>query len=318
MSVATAIDTGGLAVITGGASGFGLAVAERLARNGMPVAILDVSAAELAAAEQKLGAACQAGAGAGKGVLAVRCDVSKFDECQAAQKAVAAAFPGVPLALLFNNAGIMGPAASKILEGGPEAWASIFSVNVFGAVHILKAFLPGMIAGGPLPSGKKSLVVTTSSVVGLLNHNTGPYSVSKMAATALCEQLALELEALGAAAAHVSPHSLHPTVAGTNFLTSREADGSKAMDETLKNVMLKQGISTAEDIIDGLFRGLDEGKHYIIVDHKLDVPTPQQIARRMEDQMAGRRPRRPEQLGLLLLLEDPAAFRARRRERSRL
>ena len=59
---------------------------------------------------------------------------------------------------------------------------ALLQVNVFGAVNILKAFVPGMIAAGPLASGKASFVVTTSSVVGLLNHVTGPYTVSKMAA----------------------------------------------------------------------------------------------------------------------------------------
>ena len=72
----------------------------------------------------------------------------------------------------------------------------MFKVNVFGAVNIIKAFLPGMIEAGPMASGKKSYVVTTSSVVGLLNHNIGPYSVSKFATTALCEQLSIELEGM--------------------------------------------------------------------------------------------------------------------------
>jgi NAD(P)-dependent dehydrogenase (short-subunit alcohol dehydrogenase family) len=99
---------------------------------------------------------------------------------------------------------------------------------VFGAVNIIKNFLPGMIAAGPLPSGKKTFIVTTSSVVGLLNHNIGPYSCSKMAATAVCEQLSHELETMGDAAAHISPRSLHPTVAATNFLSGRNADGEQA------------------------------------------------------------------------------------------
>eukprot|EP01045_Picozoa_sp_COSAG04_P035357 COSAG04_NODE_8128_length_1020_cov_1.014115_2_plen_126_part_01 len=116
---------------------------------------------------------------------------------------------------------------------------------VFGALNIIKAFVPSMIEAGPLPSGKPTYVVTTSSVVGLFNgikpffpgssffpsltqklraHSggTGPYIASKMAATALCEHLSIELQNLGDAAAHVSAHSLHPSVGATNFFTSRD------------------------------------------------------------------------------------------------
>merc|ERR1719433_667592 len=171
-----------------------------------------------------------------------------------------------------------------------------------------------MIDAGPLPSGKKSLVVTTSSVVGLLNHNIGPYSVSKMAATAVAEQLAIELEALGERAAHVSPRSLHPTAAATNFMRMRDADGTPQLGEEFKMMLAKGGTSTADDIVDGLFKGLDADKHYIIVDHPLDIPSTEQIAMRLEDQVAGRRPRKPEQLGMMLMLEDAKAFSERRKK----
>eukprot|EP00420_Gonyaulax_spinifera_P017343 CAMPEP_0197894570 /NCGR_PEP_ID=MMETSP1439-20131203/35892_1 /TAXON_ID=66791 /ORGANISM="Gonyaulax spinifera, Strain CCMP409" /LENGTH=362 /DNA_ID=CAMNT_0043514933 /DNA_START=39 /DNA_END=1125 /DNA_ORIENTATION=- len=312
MSVAAAIDTDGVAVITGGASGFGLTVAERLAGKGMRVAVLDVSADELKTAEAKL----KGVAGADR-VCALRCDVGSFSEVKAAQAAVAAAFPGNRVSFLFNNAGIHGQNPGQIVAGDAvEAWPRIFSVNVFGAVHTLKAFLPSMIDAGPLPSGKKTLVVTTSSVVGLLNHNLGPYSVSKMAATAVAEQLSLELQAMGEPAAHISPHSLHPTVAATNFLGMRDADGSKMMGDDLKEAFLKFGTSSADDIINGLFKGLDEGKYYIVVDHALDIATSKQIAKRMEDQMAGRRPRKPEQLGMLLMMDDMEAFKERKKKLS--
>ena len=75
-------------------------------------------------------------------------------------------------------------AGGIIADPSPDtiaAWQTIFNVNVFGQVNILKAFAPAMIAAGPLASGKKAFIVTTSSVVGLLNHVVGPYSISKMA-----------------------------------------------------------------------------------------------------------------------------------------
>merc|ERR1712060_285260 len=123
----------------------------------------------------------------------------------------------------------------------------------------------------------KSVVVTTSSVVGLLNHNIGPYSVSKFAVTAMCEQFSHELEDMGTKAAHISPHTLHPTVGATNFLTGRKADGQQKFSGLPLADFAKAGMTTAEDVIDGLFKGLEEGKSYIVVDHQLDVPTHKQV-----------------------------------------
>lgn len=312
MSVAKVIDTSkdGLAVITGGASGFGFNMATRLIKNGMAVAVLDVSDKELANAEKELKALN------GGEYLGVKCNVTKIEDCEAAAKAVAAGFPNKKISLLFNNAGISGRAGDpnvpeRIISGTSAAWRPVFEVNVFGAVNIIKAFVPGMIEKGPLSSGKKSFVVTTSSVVGLLNHNIGPYSVSKMATTAVCEQFSHELESMGDKAAHVSPRSLHPTVAATNFLTGRGEDSVQTRGDEMKQGFAAAGSATADYIVDGLFKALDEDKFYCVVDHATDIPTSKQVAMRMEDQMTGRRPRVPEQLGSILKLMEPAKYKAR-------
>lgn len=67
--------------------------------------------------------------------------------------------------------------SNRIIEGDAAHWPKVFGVNVFGAMHIVKVFVPHMIKDGPLQSGRKSFIVTTSSVVGLVNHVPGPYSV---------------------------------------------------------------------------------------------------------------------------------------------
>ena len=254
--ISSVIDTSGVAVVTGGASGLGFEVASRLSRAGMAVVILDVaSTADLAAAEAALiagASACASSNDTHPSAMAVRCDVTQFAACRAAAAAVEAAFPRRRITFLHNNAGIMGdPAAGQILAGPPpdKNWANIFAVNVFGTANILKAFLPGIIESGAAPSGKPSLVVTTSSVVGLVNHIPGPYSLSKFAVTAMCEQLSHELDAMGPAAAHISPHSLHPTIAATGLF----GGGAKAA-----RALEASGVTTAGAIIDGLFRGLDE------------------------------------------------------------
>eukprot|EP00932_Pfiesteria_piscicida_P007405 SRR837773.1748.p2 GENE.SRR837773.1748~~SRR837773.1748.p2 ORF type:complete len:337 (+),score=146.26 SRR837773.1748:53-1012(+) len=316
MAVAKCIDLAGVAVITGGAAGFGREAAARLLRQGMPVALLDVSMGELEATAAALKAEAEKVPGKPQ-VLALKCDVTKFADCQQAAKDVAAAFPDRPVAFLFNNAGIAGRDTGKILSGAAEAWPPIFNVNLFGAMHIIKSFVPGMVKRGPLPAGKKAHIVTTSSVVGLLNHNPGAYSVSKFAVTAMCEQFNIELQGMKDKAAHISSHSLHPTVSGTDFLTARGEDASKGMGDMLKDAALAAGASTATDILDGLFRGLDEGKFYILVDHPYDVPTASQIRMRMEDQAEGGRPRAPEQVAVLLALKSPKKFEARKQSMSK-
>lgn len=163
--ISDAIDTSCVAVITGGASGFGFETATRLLNAGMSCAILDVSEAELAAASKKMKDLAP-----GVSVLAQRCNVAVADDCVAAAAAVEAAFPDKKISFLFNNAGIQGPSSAGGIIADPSpgtisAWQTVFNVNVFGAVNILKAFVPGMIGAGALASGKSALVVTTSSVV---------------------------------------------------------------------------------------------------------------------------------------------------------
>ena len=143
----------------------------------MRVALLDVFAEKLQEAADSCGA------------VPFVCDVTDAASCQQAAADIEAEWPGVAISFLFNNAGI-NDQTSKVLTSSPEDWQTVFSVNVFGAVNILQAFTPSMLAR-PLPSGKPSRLVTTSSVVGLLNHSSGPYTASKMAVTAIIEQFSL-------------------------------------------------------------------------------------------------------------------------------
>jgi NAD(P)-dependent dehydrogenase (short-subunit alcohol dehydrogenase family) len=282
----------------------------RLVRAGANVALLDISRQELAAAVEKL---------ASPTAKAIHCDVTSWDDCQAAVGRVSRAFPGLRVTFLWNNAGIAGRGGlEKVLGANPRVWPQVFSVNVFGAVHILKAFVPPMVEAGPLPSGKACHVVTTSSVVGLLNHAPGAYSCSKFAVTALCEHVAIELEQMGARAAHVHPHSLHPTVAATNFLGVRNAQGEKRVDVDL-GALQRGGITTAADVVDGLVAGLERDDSYIVVDHPLDVPTNDQLATRLVDVAARTRPRMPQLLfGSLMLQGDQAAVENRKMQLSKL
>ena len=99
------LDKNGLAVITGGASGFGYETSKRLLSSGMSVCILDVSEKELQAAKVTLmSIAKQSGAR----VFGFKCNVTAIDDCIAAQRAIASEFPNKKISFLFNNAGIQG------------------------------------------------------------------------------------------------------------------------------------------------------------------------------------------------------------------
>ena len=97
-SLPASVDQSGVVVITGGASGFGLNVAERFVRAGVRVAILDVSADELASGVTKLTALAPGGASF---VLGVQCNVTSSEECVRAAASVAAHFPGTSISFLF-------------------------------------------------------------------------------------------------------------------------------------------------------------------------------------------------------------------------
>ena len=99
--------------------------------------------------------------------------MTKKSDCINAANEIAKHFPNKQISFLFNNAGINGNATGGILQSDTEAWKGIFAVNVYGAVNILQVFTDIIVKQGKLASGKNAHVVTTSSVVGLLNHNPG-------------------------------------------------------------------------------------------------------------------------------------------------
>lgn len=177
-------------------------------------------------------------------------------------------------------------------------WKKVFDVNVFGVVNILRVFVPRLVAAGPLPSGKKTQVVTTSSVMGLFDGAMGlsPYNASKMACTSICEMVYHELQLAGEPAAHVATHTLHPSMAGTGIFGGEPT--SLAMDPEKEAMMgmIANGVGdlagglTAADVIDGLFAAIGEGKFYCVVDDAKDVPTTEQIRLRMEGQIGGSAP----------------------------
>src|SRR4051794_36495108 len=129
-----------VAVITGGASGIGLAAATRFAGVGMKVCIADLGTNRLAEAEAKIASAATGGAA---NVMVMPVDVSRFEDVSALELAVRKRFGGTDI--LMNNAGIQ--PGSQIF-GPPENWQRILGVNLWGVINGSQAFAPRMIERG--------------------------------------------------------------------------------------------------------------------------------------------------------------------------
>jgi hypothetical protein len=170
-----------VAVVTGGASGLGLAAARKFARLGMKVCIADLGGDRLKAAEAELSLAAPDGAA---NIMARAVDVSRFEEVTELERAVRERFGSVDI--LMNNAGIQ---PGSEMFGPLQNWQRILSVNLWGVIHGSQAFAPGMIA-----RGREGLIINTGSKQGITTPPGDPaYNVSKAGVKAFTESLQHEL-----------------------------------------------------------------------------------------------------------------------------
>jgi NAD(P)-dependent dehydrogenase (short-subunit alcohol dehydrogenase family) len=165
---------GNAAVITGGASGIGLAAARRYLDAGMRVLIADRSEDALAEASEAL---------AGAGELHTRtCDVADFEQVTALQQVAADALGEIHC--LMNNAGAAFP-PSKPWDN-LDTWKQQVEINLWGIIHGCQAFIPVMLA-----SGVRGAVINTGSKQGITNPPGGyAYNLSKAGVKAYTESLA--------------------------------------------------------------------------------------------------------------------------------
>jgi NAD(P)-dependent dehydrogenase (short-subunit alcohol dehydrogenase family) len=170
---------GKTAVVTGGASGIGRALALRFAREGASLVVADLDAAGMEAV---------AGEARGLGVkaLAVSTDVSDLAQVQALAARAFETFGAVHV--LCNNAGV---AAWGGLESATHRdWQWVLGVNLWGVIHGVEAFVPHMIA-----RGEPAHIVNTASMAGLVaSKGLGVYNTSKYAVVGLSETLAKDLK----------------------------------------------------------------------------------------------------------------------------
>ena len=200
---------GKTAVITGGASGIGLATATRLAASGARLVLGDIEEAPLHDAVEGLRAD-------GASVIGVRCDVADLGDVEALRDAALGEFGAVHV--VFNNAGVGG---GPTIGSPIELWRWVSSVNLDGVVHGIHAFLPLLL------DQDEGHVVNTASLAGLGGvPGMGPYCATKFAVLGLSESLFYDL-ALRRSRVGVS-------VLCPGFVRTRIAESARNMPAELK------------------------------------------------------------------------------------
>ena len=240
----SAMSPNNVAVITGGASGIGLAAAMRFARLGMKVCIADLGTDRLAEAEAKLLSIAPGGAA---NIMARAVDVGRIEDVSELEVAVRERFGGADI--LMNNAGIQ--PGSKMF-GPAENWRRIIGVNLWGVIHGSQIFAPHMIE-----RGRRGLIINTGSKQGITSPPGDPaYNVSKASVKAFTEALQHKLR--NAVGGRISAHLLIPGFVFTG-LTARG------------RIERPAGAWTPEQTVDFMIERIDAGDFYILCPDN-DVP----------------------------------------------
>jgi NAD(P)-dependent dehydrogenase (short-subunit alcohol dehydrogenase family) len=259
-----------VAVVTGGASGIGRAIAERCVTEGMRVVVADIEEPALEEAAKTMGA------------MPFQLDVSDAGAVEAMAEAVYKEFGAVHL--LFNNAGVA-PSGNPTWAQSLDTWKWVVDVNLFGVIHGIHSFVPRMLAGG-----EEGHVVNTASVAGVYaGVMISPYFATKHAVVGLSESLFLELK-MGKT--RVSASVLCPAFVKTKIAEShrnRPGAGAAVSEpnefEAMVRGLVEHGVAP-ESIADKVFEAIQADQFWILTHPEMDIA----IRLRVDGMLARRNP----------------------------
>ena len=268
-----------VAVVTGGASGLGRAMALRFAREGMKIVLADVQADALKKTEVDF-------ENARIPVLAVRTDVAKAKDVEALADKAFKTFGGVHI--LCNNAGVA--PGGKVWEQTAKDWEWTLGVNVWGVIHGIHTFVPRM-----LEQNVDCHVVNTASVAGLLSlPGMSVYCVSKHSVVTLTECLHHDLVEFGAKmkASVLCPAFVPTGISDSerNRPASLREEKNKSAEDLKREEQLRHAVQSgrisAEQVADLVFEAIKAEKFYILPHQKIKPA----IETRMQDILQEREP----------------------------
>lgn len=241
------IARGNVAVITGGASGIGLAMAERFIAEGMSVLLADIDEPKMRNVAARL-------TEAGADVATRICNTASENEVAELAEFALERFGAVHV--LCNNAGIAG--LGDAWADSMELWDRVIGVNLYGVIHGVRSFLPIMQQQGV------GHIVNTASMAGLLGMpGAAPYNVTKHGVVALSEGLFIELQLTGSS---VGVSVLCPGFVKTDLMNDEPDRVESPIGEFL-NEVLRTGVETgvpASGIADQVADAISAGKFWIL------------------------------------------------------
>lgn len=257
-----------VAVVTGGGSGIGAAMARAFAARGARIVLADLDEAAMATVEGAL-------RDAGAEVLSVHTDVSKRDSVEALAEATVRRFGAVHV--VCNNAGIA--TFGEIAKSPHEDWEFTMGVNFWGVVHGVEAFVPRLLA-----QGQGGHVVNTASMAGLVGMRwLGVYCASKFAVVGLTEALHRELEPHGIGVSVLCPMIVATAINENSVRMRPEHLRSKTPLPTLPPTgSMQGGTVTAESVAARVVRAI-EGQRLYVLTH----PEQREILRRRAARLDG-------------------------------